>query len=259
MKWAVLVCSSDKYKDLALPYEKNFYVYWPDCDLEVYFLTNKEKINFERFNNIRSGEVHSWSEALSAGLTQISADYLIVTLEDAFLSKNVDNKVIDRAKNFLVNEEIGCLHPRPIPRPKQNEKFCLEFSKYQQGIPYALNVFGFWNIEVLKKCLIKGESAQEFEVKGNYRFNQISNAACSNQNIFSTLHLVEKGQWVPNIKSIVKKYDLDIDLGSRVILSRRRLIKYFYLKIHFFLFLNYVPLKFRQRAIRFFEKALVIN
>jgi hypothetical protein len=90
------------YSDVGLNLEKNYMKYWPDCGMNVYYLTNTNQINFQKFTGLTAGTDYGWSDALAVSLEKISEDYVWLMLEDCFFTKEVNNQIVNKAMTATV-------------------------------------------------------------------------------------------------------------------------------------------------------------
>lgn len=89
---AFLVTSCDAYSDLWKPFFEMFFKYWPDCPFSVYLMSNYEVFEDDRVTNIRIGEDVSYSDNLRSALGSIDEDWIILWLDDLFISEVVSTK-----------------------------------------------------------------------------------------------------------------------------------------------------------------------
>jgi hypothetical protein len=193
------------------------------------------------------------------GLEKVQEENLIVFLDDTFLTELVNNEKIELAKSFFEENEIGCLHPRPVPFPNKKDYFSKDFSIYGFGAPYSVNVYALWKRQALLECLIDGENAQDFEISGNYRFQKLHRAACTNFDLFSIAHLIVSGKWVPQVQALNQMYSFDLDISKRPKTTKISLIKFLYKQVHFNFVVKYIPYKFRIKILKTLQKILVAN
>jgi len=256
---AVLVSSSDSYSDLGVQLEKNYMKYWPDCSMKVYFVTNTAQVTFKKFIGLTTGPDFGWSDSLALSLDKIAEEYVWLMLEDCFLTKRVNNHVVNEALEFAIDNNISCLHPRYWPKDPKNKKNHANFVIYESGFPYSVNAYALWNVSTLKKCLKLGESAGEFETKGNARFMSLGQAGSVLSSIFEIQHLVIRGKWKPGIRRVDKKYQFNLDLDKRPFMSPFSILKYGLISFVFNFVMNRISWKKRKKIVDLINKIMVVN
>src|SRR5438270_12060517 len=84
---SVLVLSCDSYSDLWRPFFTLFWRHWPDCPLDVYLGTNSTRYEDARVCSLNAGRGEPWSKRLRYFLNQMDSRYVLIMLEDFFLTK----------------------------------------------------------------------------------------------------------------------------------------------------------------------------
>src|SRR5262249_60678186 len=68
--------------------------FWPDLPYPLYLISNHLTFQDSRVNSLRVGDDISWSDSVSRGLARISSRYVLLVLDDFFLTAPVDTEVM---------------------------------------------------------------------------------------------------------------------------------------------------------------------
>jgi hypothetical protein len=228
----VLVSSFDGYNDLWEPLEQSYDKYWKDCPYNIYISTNFITEGFNKFRPINIGKDNSWSDMMIKTLNKIDEDYILLTFDDLFFFKNIDTEKINNEINKVINMEVNYYQLTPsISKTKRIDdtiKEKIKKSKYRNGTVWSL-----WKKETLLDLLRSGETAWEFEIKGNIRCNKYDGFYSSSENLIPYLNGVIKGVWVKDVLNKVISQGLKIDLNKRKVMNTYDYFKY---KIKFVLY-----------------------
>lgn len=211
---AVLIMSCDKYADLWDPFFQQFWKCWSNCPYKVYLGSNlTSPSSSTKAVSILSGKDTDWSSSYMRILDQIPEENLFVWIEDAILSSKVDTDQIKAAFEFLSKPDTNLIHAKPIP--KQDKIVDEIFGKYDRKAPYRVTVIGFWKKSALKRILIPGETAWNFEIMGSYRAAYEDGYYCLLKQPFEYIHMIEKGQWIRSGLAYCIHNDIQIDAERR--------------------------------------------
>lgn len=215
---AILVISCDKYSDLWMPFFTLFWKNWPNCKYKVYLGGNTKKYTGDKkVTTVLSGQDVDWSTSFKKILIQIPEQSILVWPDDAFLTAPFQNKYIDMCFNFLEKNKAKNIHFRSPPQPSD---FQHEFiGIYEKGIPYRVNLEGFWNKKYLTNILIEGESPWNFEIMGSYRTSFDEGFYCTKRPLFEFIHMVEKGKFIRSGVKFCHNTKIPLDLKQRKVLS----------------------------------------
>lgn len=226
MKCAIIVMSCDAYSDLWHDFfvlkERN----WGDCPYPTYIVTNDLKCNEKNVETICCGDNLNWTGRLLYALKQVPADYIILMLEDYYISKPVDNTILQGIFNLIKQKNVSYY--------KLEERAKLDAERYE-GLKYLKKVDGnveygislitsIWSVEFLKRIIGDEDyPAWEFEVRRNMP-NDISRTLddfclVDNRNVLNIMHMVQRGQYIPNSVSQLGALGYHIDTTKRGNLS----------------------------------------
>ncbi len=249
---ALIVLSCDNYSDLWKPFIDTFYDNWIDCPFNIYLLSNEKECSDSRVNSLLSGDDLDWSSSLRKGINQLAEKNLFFFLEDAFLSKKVDNEEFLKKYNFFIDNELNYLRLRPSPKPDIN--YNKDFGELSKESMYRVSLYSsFWKKELFLEILKDGESAWEFEINGTKRSSKYDKFFSSKKEFFHIIHGVERGKWINNSLSILKQNGYVIE-SNRELLYKNSIDELFNVSLvkikH--KFLDLFPSSKRESAIMFF-------
>lgn len=102
----LLVSSCDRYSDLWTPFFSLLNRYWAYCKFSKVLITEELKPEFPNVRALNLGSNLDWSSLLIKALDNIPTTYILLTLEDFFLRKDVNN---DKILNLLLGLKIANL------------------------------------------------------------------------------------------------------------------------------------------------------
>ena len=167
---SILVVSCDRYADLWEPFFRCFFKYWPDCPYPVYLGTNYRKFDDGRVASLDIGKDISYSDNLLAMLSRVDSPWVILWVEDRFLSHRVCSERISAVIGKAARLGAGYLKlisASPLVNDHMDGE---EFGEIPKGAKYrACFTVGLWRKEVLERLLVPGETAWEIERNGSRR------------------------------------------------------------------------------------------
>lgn len=231
---AVLVLSCDKYSDIWPPFFNFFDRYWPNCPYPVYLGTNNTPFQHPKVKTIFSHRNTTWSDELEVILHQITEKYIIIILEDYFISKAVNNNEINELIFAMKETNAAYIKLAAFPKKYDNlwphtklEKFpnlasIHKGSKYRVCLQAAL-----WDKYLLQELLNTSENPWQFEIEASKRSNTLSNDfLCVIANpVENKVHgpityyctALSAGKWMQGAINLCKKENIPVDLSVRSI------------------------------------------
>jgi hypothetical protein len=171
-------------------------------------------------------------------LGNIDSEWVVLILEDMFLSSPVDNHMLSEIVDSAISENVGYLklaNATPLYFSKNKSELIGAIPK---GVKYRVGVgFALWNKDVLKRLLIPGESAWEIERNGSLRSSFFSEPFFA---LSSTLrskpplnykNSVVKGKWNRGVIKFMRREGLQDFISNRKIQS---IGSYLYIKAYLF-------------------------
>lgn len=169
---AILVLSCDKFRPVWHVFYALLFRYWPESCGHVYHYSESLEPKIDGVTPILSGlgnNPKNWSDGLLCALDRIDAPYVILMLEDFFLSSPVKSgKITEIFRIMLSDPNIGCF--RLVPIPGADVPVDAETGKISPRAPYRISTqVALWEKEFLKSMVRSGESPWEFEHQGTVR------------------------------------------------------------------------------------------
>ncbi len=249
----ILILSCDKNSDLWEPYFSLFWKYYNGSH-QVYLGSNSASFNSDKVKVIYSGEDLDWSSSCKKILRQIPNKYILLLLEDLFITTKIDPTEITKHLKFIKKYKAKHVHLGPTPKP---DKFIdREMGIYEKGAPYRVNVAGYWDKEYLLSLLMDGESPWDFEIRGSYRTVNEDGFFCLEKPLFSIVHVLEKGRWLPEAVRYCKRHEVSLEIDKREILSNLTNLKSNLQEFYFNLVIK-IPWKLRVRIMNILRKLLI--
>jgi hypothetical protein len=218
---SVLVSSCDQYSDLWRPFFTLFWRHW-NCPFPVYLGSNTQEYRDGNVTTVSAGSSKSWTEDFRSYLDAIHSPYVIVLLEDFFLTGGVENPTVLSLLAEFANNGGNMLRlvPRPAPRVRASRKDV--FGPCPPGAAYRVSLQAtLWRIDVLRSLLQGTESAWEFEVRASERSNSYADGFYSVYRpvIPCRTHVVEKGEWFWSEARRYRDADIGCDFSRRRVMS----------------------------------------
>src|SRR5262249_49133230 len=89
---SAVVASHDGFADIWPGFFDLLFRFWPDLPYPLYLISNHLTFHDSRVNPLRVGDDISWSDTLARGLARISSRYVLLVLDDFFLTGLVDTE-----------------------------------------------------------------------------------------------------------------------------------------------------------------------
>ena len=225
----VMVMSTDSYSDVWNVFFYYFKIFWADDKMKVYLITENLRPNIENIEVLNS-EKDSWSGVLIDALLQVSDDYIVLILDDMFITDYVDKKQVKNAMNFIsTNDSVGCVRLGGNDRTR-----VLSSSSYKnvhlvdKKSPYRVTTSpSIWDRRHLIEILSNGESPWEFESKGTERASKYSEEyynltkdAIVTFNTWVADSAIIRGKWQYHAIKMLKRDNQLIDFSQRGVATK---------------------------------------
>lgn len=229
-----VVLSCDRYRDLWDPFFSCFEQYWPDCPFPVHLVTNHADYPRAGVHVIRLGEDRDYSSNLLAVLEQITTPWLILWVEDYFLSERIDtarllsilDEAVGRGADYLKLTEDAPL--------SYDDRAGERVGEIPRGVRYRSAIgSALYRKETLRKLLVPGLSiwALDKSTKSNELpdvFMALTVSA-ARQRLLPNINAVIKGQWHYDAPAFLARHGF----GHLVAGRRRQSLKaYLYIKAY---------------------------
>nr|WP_294810988.1 hypothetical protein [uncultured Sphingomonas sp.] len=161
---AFMVVSCDKYADLWDPFFHCLRKYWPDCPYSIYLLTNHKSYDAEGVTVVNIGDDRSYSDNLRAALSQISEPWVILWLEDVFISEPVDTRRLQAMIEEAQSVPVGYLKLSPDLPLSYDNSSGQGIGPLPKGVRYRSAIgLSLYNVETLRKLLTPDASAWDLD------------------------------------------------------------------------------------------------
>jgi len=232
---AILVLSCDKYSDLWNDFFNLKERFWPDCPFPCYLATDTVDYQRDGVKVIHFGNIRLWTVCAREALKQIKEPYIALFLEDAFIYKSIDTKVVEDNLRFMIEHDADYL-------TMERNRSGRELSADDQVVPHIWRIdrhrnYGIdtsasiWNKDFFRKELEKGDcNPWQFEV--NYCKLSKTKEGLPGKIFFddrqpfniSPEEVVVQGKFAPDTVEMFHRLGYDIDTSKRDVLARRKTV-----------------------------------
>jgi hypothetical protein len=251
-KVSVLYMSCKKYSDLWIEYFKLFRRYWPACPFKIKILTDMDGPNVDGVEILRSGKDVSWSDNLLFALERIDSPYVLMLLDDFFIMDHVQHDWVMKRIQWAVEHDHNYLRLCSYP-PKPVGMAMDDVGPLPKGAHYRNSTrFPLWKRETLRRLVLRGESAWEFEVNGSVRSDEFDGFYAAYTDPFKYANCVIKGKWNPVAVARARRRGVSLDLGIRPYMTILESSRYVLGRCRSML-LSLFPYQSRRSVRRFFH------
>lgn len=232
---SVLIIGFDGYKDVWDHDIALMNKYWPDRP-KTYLANSELNPEYTGVEIINAGPNSEWSKKVQIALDRIETPYVLLLLEDFFITEYVDNKKIEEAIQLI--EKDGILFYQLLVqlikqtwekgtpyKDNRNIKVIPPNKKYGINLQAAI-----WNKDFLKKTVgSENYNAWEFEVKqlgtDNYNSKKVE-YLIDVRNILNITHAVVQSKYLRGAKKKLSSIGISIPESERQQLSKIDDFKY---------------------------------
>lgn len=226
---SLLISTCDKFSDLWDANQYFLNLNWANRNIGTFLVTDKETDKkYDDIKIISTGDDDQMPTRINKSLAEINTPYVLLTLDDYFLIKNVDNDAIEEIVNFMDTNNID--YCRLYPINKEKKKY-VKSNPYYYSInlkkEYAVNLYpGIWKTDFLKKTFSNDVNAWKYEVSLT-KCAIDNNAKCImyKPKVFEILDVVRKGKVLHKANKYLKRNNVSI--GDRPVASWKTEIRYF--------------------------------
>jgi len=229
-KSTAIVVGCKKHEQIAKRFFDLANIYWPEIAQSSFFCTDE----YSEFQNgfchgsIVVETTNNYAERIKLGLSKIESDYVVLLLDDYYLTKTIDNVKFEELIDSLRENDIDYCKLVGLPRCHKRFKPIKQTYLVTQKTHYGISLQpSIWKKESLLKALelCTGTSAWEVEAAfSNYQKNSCSKCISFNKNYLSFKNGVLRGKLFPYTNKLLKKNNLEeLDLPS---ISRSQYFKF---------------------------------
>lgn len=211
---SLVIFTCDKFSDLWDSGIKLLNENWGDRGIKTYLVTDKPTDkSFKGVTVISAGEGAEFSDRVKLALESVDTDYLLVTLDDYFFTKPIDNALIKRYIETAEKEDFDYLRLYTF----LNAKYVKD--KYgDYGDIYSIDTKSRYNVNLYpaifsKKFLIttvnEEKNAWQYEVALTKKADEFgARCAITKPNAVDMLDVVRKGKILRPAYKFLKKNGL---------------------------------------------------
>lgn len=227
---AVFICSADNRRDVLERTLPSLIKFWPDCPYPIYAGLNSRGRPLSVGTPLIA-PASQWHRESAQQLAQITEDYLIVILDDFLFRAPVDQARLSALVAGVVAQDLAYLRLVPLGRSLPARLSGRRPPQLQPGIElirarrpfYSSLQIAVWRREHLLSMLQQPQSIWEFE----HRWVPAVHCAIRDRPPIAYRHLVERGRWLPDARSLLQRAGLATDLGERPVWPNSRYARLF--------------------------------
>lgn len=229
----VLVISCDRYADVWDPFFALFRLRWPDCPFPLFLGTNQKRYENTEVTTLAIGDDESWASGVLKMLDALEGDHVIVFLEDFMLQQRVDTAAVLALVDLARRERVGCLrlvaHMPLAYAPTRPVAGVPGVGEIERGALHRVSLqVAIWRVETLRRLLVPGETAWDFEVLGTALSNRLPEPFWGvYESVIRYDQAVEKGKWKPAGLRICQEAGVPVDLTARGTFTEEELQSHF--------------------------------
>ncbi len=216
---AAVVASYDGCSDIWPGFFALMSRFWPDLPFPLYLISNHLAFADDKVMALRVGDDLSWSETLARGLERVSSRYVLLILDDFYLTAPVDTALVLRMQAAMVAKDAAYLRLAPYPAADTPCVDVPEIGTIRKGAPYRTSLqMAFWDRRVLLDLLQREESAWDFEIKGTRRSDALDRpflGVCSDFTVVPYRHVLRRGKVLPDAARFFASLGVSFDLTKR--------------------------------------------
>lgn len=174
----ILVSSCDKYSPLWDPFFTLLFKQWPSLQtnnqsIPIYLVSNSKIYPEQRVQTITIPNEKSWSDNMLLALDKIDTKYVLLALDDYWITEPVDEQRLMEAYTIMQKENLVMVqlaYNNPSFHLGENHPtlsdaiYTNKFARYKASLQMAI-----WDKEALKCLLRPGENPWQFELAGTAR------------------------------------------------------------------------------------------
>lgn len=260
---SILIVGFDGYKDV---WDRQIFLlnrYWKERP-KTYLADSVLNPNYDGVEIINAGAGSEWSRKVQIALERINTPYVLLLLEDFFVTDYVDNRIIESIIRMIKKDRIKYYQLLvQLINPRWEKGKAYKRHKYLKIIPnqkkYGINLqAAIWERDFLKRTVGSGNyNAWEFEInqlkKSNINQGKIE-FLIDVRNVLNITHAVVQSKYLRAAKRKLRKIGLNISEKERTQLNRVDNFKYV-----FKLFMYSLTPKFLVRPFKAIGRILKVD
>ncbi len=237
--FSLVIVSCDAYIDIVEQYLALLKNNWPEFSYPIVVATETLTLDDSNVSSITSGKNTTWTKRLIDAINYCGSKYILLTIEDLFISEKVDNSSILEVLSFIEKERIIYYRIPVFKVSKKSENYPgnenVELIKSNERYNVSIGT-AFWDTQALLEIMGDGSmSAWDLE---NYFLKRAERAdagflekyVSDRRFLLHSVHMIKSGKWIPaSVKAMRKKgYYIDIRPRGYIGLSDRIKLSKFY-------------------------------
>lgn len=239
-KYQVMLLTCDKNNDLWEMFFHFFSKNWPQYRGGVFVNTESKNINIRNFpqdkiisSQIKFTKKDPWSYRLRKSLEQIDHEYVVLLMDDFFLTDSVDHDEIEKCIEYMENDAtIACFNFESSNGPSISDAYD-RYELKDKKERFRLNLqAAIWRKETLVKFIRDHENPWQFELWGSLRIrrykDKIYHIKKDKKKVFTYFFggVIADGKWrTEESCSYIKANGFDIDFEKRGVYNNNDLRK----------------------------------
>lgn len=240
-RMTIIVGSCDAYKDIV-----EYYLYflksnWKECRYRILIAMEEADVDSDIAETIKSGANSTWTERIINTIKYTNSPYILLSVDDLFISKPVMQDDINEVVDFIEKAKIKYYR---IPTFKTSKRKKTTYSGNDNAelidndSPYNISIgSAIWNRNELLGILGDGTmSAWDLE---NYFLEQASKSCPGYKDkyvsdkrfLLNSVHMIKAGKWIPNAANLIKKLGYEVDFQKRGYVPLKNVAKSYILGI----------------------------
>ena len=229
---AILVNSSDGFRDCWFPFFRLLETYWPSCRFPLYLNVEDESYVHQSLHirclnhpSDAAGRKMPWSDRLLASLHVIPERYVMYMQEDYFLDTPVRDDLVEECLRLLADGGLGCIHLTHFGARRGARAAELPYlvdvpriSHYRRSSQAAM-----WDKTGLASYARPGESVWETEILGTMRaWNAYAPIRSADPRRLGDGPIVSytgtgiiRGRWHPAVEPLFERNGIGVDFARR--------------------------------------------
>lgn len=195
-KLEIIISSCEKYSDLWDLHLMHLNKFWGNRKIKTTIVTDcPHKAKDKDVLIFAAGEGLEMPQRLKVALLNIKTEYILITLDDYFLTKQVENEKIERLVKIMDKEGLDYIRMFPIPKEKKKMKEYEKMYWIDLNRNYGVNLYpGIWRASFLKATFREEYNAWNYEVSLTKIAREMQmKCAMSRGNEFLFMDIIRKG------------------------------------------------------------------
>ena len=224
----MIINSCDKFSDLWDIHVQLLEENWNDRGIRTIISTDKP--TSKQYNNVEivsSKDGDEITSRLLYTLSKVDSEYILITLDDYFLTKKINTKDISELVDYMKTNNVDYI--RMFKDPNSNSKYDKGLKLYKLNLKYnyEVNLYpGLWKKSFLLKTINESLNAWQYEVSLTKTAKELNaNCLMTKQKTFPILDVIRKGKLLHKADRYLKKRNLS--LPNRALISKKEEIRLF--------------------------------